>query len=156
MPQLDFSTYTSQIFWLAITFIILYAFIQTYVAPAIESLISIRKNKIEQDLAHATEIRTKVEELRAKYQENRQAVSSKISEMLERELAALNKKMEEENAKVNNRILEKTSQIEAKITEQTQKYKAELDKAIVEFAIFLIHKISNLSASKQELNKYRN
>lgn len=48
LPQLDFSTYTSQFFWLAINFIALYVFIAKVFIPRIESNLH-HRNKLTID-----------------------------------------------------------------------------------------------------------
>ncbi len=46
LPQLDYSTYPSQIFWLVISFTVLYAFISYFVIPKIEIIFEKRSEII--------------------------------------------------------------------------------------------------------------
>jgi F-type H+-transporting ATPase subunit b len=57
MPQFDFTTYSSQIFWLALCFSILYFFVSNVILPRIREIQKERKSTIDGDLSatHATE-----------------------------------------------------------------------------------------------------
>ncbi len=53
MPQFDFSTFPGQIFWLVVTFAVLFVLMSTIVLPAIGKTIDRREAKIEADLEAA-------------------------------------------------------------------------------------------------------
>lgn len=53
MPQLDISTYFNQLFWLVISFSVLYYFIYVHFLPGIASIILKREEKIRADIAEA-------------------------------------------------------------------------------------------------------
>ncbi|MCC2646617.1 MAG: hypothetical protein K0R02_682 [Rickettsiaceae bacterium] len=155
MPQLDLATYPSQIFWLTIFFVSLYIFVKTYVAPAIESLINLRDNKIEHDLNEASKARGKAVEYREKYEAARKKVFSKISEMLEGELSHFNNQTAEQSSKINAEINLLTQKVEEELVAQKTKYKQELEEVVLEYSAFLIQKVSGLAPTKEELKNYR-
>ncbi len=156
MPQLDLATYPSQIFWLAIFFTALYLFVRGYIAPAIESLITLRDNKIEEDLNAASKARGKAVELREGYEAKRKNVYSKVSDMLEGELSNLNKLTQEQTQKVNTDIHSLTQNVEIEISTQKNKYKEELEQVVLEYSAYLIKKVSGLETIRDDLKKYRN
>jgi len=53
MPQLDLSTFPSQIFWLAVFFVVLYLLMAKLAIPKIERVIDERRNRVENDLDKA-------------------------------------------------------------------------------------------------------
>lgn len=53
LPQLDISTWTSQIFWLLLTFGILYFILATFILPRLRDGISERSDRISDDLDQA-------------------------------------------------------------------------------------------------------
>ena len=67
LPQMDFSTYPSQIFWLAITFGILYWVMSSMVLPRLGGTIEERRDRIADDLDHAAEFRRQAEEAETAY-----------------------------------------------------------------------------------------
>lgn len=50
MPQFDITTFPSQIFWLVVSFAVLYAIMATLVLPRIGSTVEARERKIQADL----------------------------------------------------------------------------------------------------------
>ena len=68
MPQLEFSTYTPQLIWLAITFVILYFLMAKLALPRIATALGDRQNKLESDLTRAERVKTEAESVLAAYE----------------------------------------------------------------------------------------
>jgi F-type H+-transporting ATPase subunit b len=69
MPQMDFSTYPTQLFWLAVTFFILYALMKWLALPRVGVAIKARQSRLDGDLARAAELRSQAESVLAAYEE---------------------------------------------------------------------------------------
>ncbi|MEO1473977.1 MAG: F0F1 ATP synthase subunit B' [Pseudomonadota bacterium] len=67
MPQLDFSTFPNQIFWLVITLVAIYLILTKVALPRIEAVLSERRGTITNDIAAAEELKLKAEEAEAAY-----------------------------------------------------------------------------------------
>ncbi|MES2144038.1 MAG: F0F1 ATP synthase subunit B' [Pseudomonadota bacterium] len=59
MPQLDFSTWPNQIFWLAVTLIAIYLVLTRIALPRIGGVLAERRGTITNDLATAEELKQK-------------------------------------------------------------------------------------------------
>ena len=59
MPQLDFSTFPNQIFWLLVTLAVIYFVLSRVALPRIGSVLSERKGTITNDLLAAEELKRK-------------------------------------------------------------------------------------------------
>jgi F0F1-type ATP synthase membrane subunit b/b' len=129
--------------------------VKGYIAPSIESLISLRDGKIESDLNEATKARGKALELREQYETARKKVHSKISEMLEGELTNFNRITSEQASKINADIAILSQKAEEEISVQKAKYKEELEQVVLDYSSFLIHRVSGLQPNKEELKNYR-
>ena len=57
MPQLDFSTFPNQIFWLVLTLVVLYFILNRVALPRISGILHDRQRIIQADLNRAEEIR---------------------------------------------------------------------------------------------------
>jgi F-type H+-transporting ATPase subunit b len=68
MPQLDLSTFPSQIFWLAVFFIVLYLLMAKLAIPRIERVIDERRNRVENDLDKAGQMKSEAEAVIAAYE----------------------------------------------------------------------------------------
>ncbi len=69
MPQLDFATFPSQLFWLAITFLLLFLLMKTVALPRVGAAIAARRSRLDDDLARAAEMKSQAEAAIAAYQQ---------------------------------------------------------------------------------------
>jgi F-type H+-transporting ATPase subunit b len=60
MPQLDFSTFPNQIFWLVVTLFVIFFVLKAVALPRIGGTLATRKGTITADLAAAEELKAKV------------------------------------------------------------------------------------------------
>ena len=63
MPQLDASTFPSQLFWLITTFFILYVLMVKVALPRVSEVLDLRDSKIRQDLDQAQKMKSDAEDL---------------------------------------------------------------------------------------------
>ncbi len=68
MPQFDFSTFPSQIFWLVITFVALYFALGRTAIPKIAEVLEARQRKIDDDLERATKLELQAKEVLTTYE----------------------------------------------------------------------------------------
>lgn len=108
MPQLDPSTFGSQLFWLAICFITLYLVMALVVIPRITGTMGARADQLDSDLAEAEALRNKAE-------------------------AAL-KAYEEALAEARTKALGLAQEMRADVQAETDRQKAELDAKLAEQA----------------------
>jgi F-type H+-transporting ATPase subunit b len=67
MPQLDFTTFPNQIFWLVITLVVIYMVLSRVALPRIASVLAERQGTITNDIAAAEELKQKAAEAEAAY-----------------------------------------------------------------------------------------
>jgi F-type H+-transporting ATPase subunit b len=70
LPQLDFSTWPGQIFWLVVAFAVLYAALSRSLLPRIGAVIEDRRDRIADDLDEAGRLQRQAEEARAKHEKS--------------------------------------------------------------------------------------
>lgn len=68
MPQLDFSTFPSQLFWLAAIFVLLYLLMSRLALPRVSAMMVARRAKIEGDLERAAQMKAEAEAVMAAYE----------------------------------------------------------------------------------------
>jgi len=61
LPQLNVSTFSSQVVWLVITFVVLYVLMSKVALPRIGEVLEERQNKIDDNLAKAEELKAQAE-----------------------------------------------------------------------------------------------
>lgn len=69
MPQLNqIHTFPSQIFWLIVTFIVLFVFLRFVALPRIASVLEARREQVEGDLDRAAQLKKEADEMLAEYE----------------------------------------------------------------------------------------
>ena len=115
MPQLDVSTYASQLLWLVLTFVPLYLIVYKVVLPRISDVLEARQDKIDDDLKKAAARRDEAETVLAEYerfqadahakgQESIRAVQEEIKADAVRRNQELSDKLAEQTAAAEQRI----------------------------------------------------
>ena len=56
MPQLDFHTFPTQIFWLVVSFVLLYLLMRVVALPRIEKIVEERRRRLDEDLEKAYDL----------------------------------------------------------------------------------------------------
>lgn len=141
MPQFDFTTFTSQIFWFAICFAILYIAAAKIILPRISDIVRARKNMVDSDKNLAIKLDEEIEKLNSKSLDLRQNSATnyqvKIEEALknsakerEKNIEELKNKIEEMNKKSRQDLknfLENSKTQSAKLIQDlTQKIKTKI------------------------------
>jgi F-type H+-transporting ATPase subunit b len=117
MPQLDTTTFLSQISWLILVFGLLLLMVKFYFVPSVAAVVKGRRKKIINDLAHA-------EKISAQQQDLRQAISNVIQEAQHEGLS-----LKSEAGRVGKEIIDKKlEEIERSLDHQVEKQMMEIDK----------------------------
>jgi F-type H+-transporting ATPase subunit b len=69
MPQLDPTSYASQIFWLVVTFAVLYVLMWKVALPRVSTLLRERQERIDDDLEKASRVKAEAEQVLRSYEE---------------------------------------------------------------------------------------
>lgn len=115
MPQLDISTFASQIFWLAITFGVLYWVLSTMLLPRVGEVIAARAERIQGDLARAQQLKKETDELIAAYEAKLGEARRKASEMERAVEAEAGKTASDRQTKQSAELAERIKTAEARI-----------------------------------------
>jgi F-type H+-transporting ATPase subunit b len=67
LPQLDFSTFGNQIFWLLVTLVVIYFVLSRIALPRIAAVLAERQGAITNDLAAAEDLKVKAEQAEQAY-----------------------------------------------------------------------------------------
>ena len=82
MPQLDFSTFPNQIFWLVVFCVVLFAIVKFFIIPRMEDIFANRRKIIDGNIAKAEEIRLRVSEIEKQIEEELQKTKSQCDEIM--------------------------------------------------------------------------
>ena len=82
MPQLDFSTFPNQIFWLVVFCVVLFAIVKFFIIPRMEDIFANRRKIIDGNIAKAEEIRLRVSEIENQIEEELQKARTQCDEIM--------------------------------------------------------------------------
>lgn len=155
MPQIAqiAATYASQIFWLLLTFGLVFLVIGLGMVPKIQGTVDLRDKQIADDLAAAERARqqadAKEEAYRVKAEANR-AEAQKITQGAKAKAAA---ESEKALAKADAEIAETISAAEARIKAATAKAMADVESVAAEAAQQMVAKLSGANTTPAQAAK---
>lgn len=143
MPQLDTSTYLSQIFWLLLTFLSLWFVMSWFIIPRIEDIMEQRRQKIDGFIQKAEKINKQALQSLDKYEKALKKAKEKANLHIEQNKTDLVKTISEKHAEIedilnrkiadNEYMLEKQRQETLETVEQISELLA--DRILVKFGV---------------------
>lgn len=115
MPQLDFSTWPNQIFWLLVTLVVIYLVLSRIALPRIGAVLADRKSTITNDLAAAEELKHKAVEAEKAYNEALATARTEAAKIVAAAKAAIQKDLDAATAKADAEISAKAAESEKSI-----------------------------------------
>ena len=115
MPQLDFTTFPSQIFWLIIALTVLYYVMTRMALPKIAGAIEERHDAIEDDLDRAAEFKRRAHQAELAYQAALAAAKAEVGRITAEAKAAVQAEVDEVVARAEAEIAAKAAESERRI-----------------------------------------
>jgi F-type H+-transporting ATPase subunit b len=141
MPQLDFSVFPSQLFWLTICFVTMLIIMRFFILPKTAEMIDLRKAKIDGDLARAAEIHKQVEEALERYNSALSEAKSKADVAVQKARDELQNTIERKQADLAVRLRAEIEDGERKIEKSKEKALAEVETAATGLAVDVLEKL---------------
>jgi F-type H+-transporting ATPase subunit b len=117
MPQLDFSTWPNQIFWLLVTLVVIYLLLTRIALPRIGSVLADRKSSITNDLAAAEELKQKALKAEKAYNEALAQARAEAGKIAAKARADIQKELDAATAVADQTIAAKTAEAEKRLAE---------------------------------------
>ena len=120
MPQLEqIDTYAGQVFWLAVTFVLLYLLLWRSALPRIARVLTARQDRIDDDLRKAGALRDEAGRALRAYEEATAGARAEAQEILRAGAEASAGRAAERSAESSRRIAGETAASEARIEAAT-------------------------------------
>lgn len=117
MPQLDFSTFPNQIFWLIVTLVVIYFVLSRIALPRIGAVLAERSGTITNDIAAAEELKHKAVEAEAAYQQALTDARAQASAIVAEAKADIQSELDAELKKADKKIAAKAAESEKAIAD---------------------------------------
>lgn len=115
LPQLDFSTFGNQIFWLVLALLAVFFILSRFALPRIESILSDRQDVITDDLAEAEELNKKAKAAEEAYAQALITARSNASAIIKETKDKIDADLADAIAKADIEIAKKSEEAEAQI-----------------------------------------
>ncbi len=112
MPQLDFSTYASQIIWLVITFTALYFLMARVALPRIATVLEERRDRIANDLDEAERLKRDTDTAIANYEAALAEARARAHDIAQTTREKLSAEIDTERQRVDGELAAKTTAAE--------------------------------------------
>ena len=117
MPQLDFSTFPNQIFWLMVTLVVIYFVLSRVALPRIAAVLAERQGTITHDLAAAEELKLKAEEAEEAYKKALADARAEANRIVDEAKAEIRSELDVATAKADAEIAAKAAESEKAISD---------------------------------------
>jgi len=148
LPQFDTSTFASQLFWLAVSFAILYIFFARKILPSISSTIESRQSTIRNDLEQADTLSANVEKTRRDYEQLIASAKADANNARAAVETSIREQSEDESTAFNQKSMEMIGNVEARALAEQQRIKSDLQNTTVELVDQIVEKIADLNIDK--------
>ncbi len=153
MPQLDVSTYSSQLFWLFICFSALYVFIARVTVPRIASVLGVRWERIEGTLQRAEETGLQADLVREQFEEILAQARTQANKDVMSSLKAITQTSTKRKKEIADNVLSRIKETEDRIDKRKEQAQGELREIAEIVTSSIIEKLVKSKIKPEDLVK---
>lgn len=152
-PQLDPSSYPSQLFWLAVTFVVMYVLLSKLALPRVAKVLEVRQSQKDGDLTKAGQLSEEAEKIKVTYEKS----LAEARQVAANTLASSRRTIGEKITKEESRFAENSHRRLVAAEQNIARVKAEALISILdisaEVAAAMAHKIADIRFSDADARK---
>ena len=153
LPQLDFNTYPSLIFWSIISLVIGYILMAYIVTPQIKSIINLRETDIQNDLIKAKTSNEESEKIKKDVLSNQEEIKLSSQTLINDALLETKKLLEESEKKISEKIELRISKAEQKINETKDNVITEILSNTEDLTVGIVQKFTDIKPIINDIKK---
>ncbi len=142
MPQLDPTWFASQLFWLFVTFIVLYVVLSKIILPPLMGVMAQRKHTVDSDLSTAQGLKTQAEEARELYERTLAEARARSQQLLADAMLEHKQRAETAGKELDRQIVLKLSNAEKQINTKKQELMDALTPTATELTKVIVEKLT--------------
>jgi len=142
MPQLDFATFPTQLFWLAVTFIILYVLMKWLVLPQVAAMIKARRDQLDADLASAEQLKAEAEAALAAYQQVLATARAQAQAVVKQTTDHMAAEAAERQRQLNEALARRITAAEGQIAAAKERALSEIHQIAIEVGLAVTERIT--------------
>jgi F-type H+-transporting ATPase subunit b len=153
LPQLDFNTYPSLIFWSIISLVIGYILMAYIVTPQIKSIINLRETNIQNDLIKAKTSNEESEKIKNEVLSNQEEIKLSSQTLINDALLETKKLLEESEKKISEKMELRISKAEQKINETKDNVITEILSNTEDLTVGIVQKFTDIKPIINDIKK---
>jgi len=127
LPQFDATTFASQLFWLAITFTILYVLFGRWILPSLTKTLETRSNLVNGDLRAAESMKAEAEKMRQTYEKSLAESRAESTRLMAEAEAAIKQSSEKAIKAFQDKATQEIAATEARLAKARDKALKEVE-----------------------------
>jgi|APGre2960657505_1045072.scaffolds.fasta_scaffold10747_3 F-type H+-transporting ATPase subunit b len=152
MPQFDPATFASQIFWLVVTFLALYAVIAKFAIPRIEEILEQRARFVQDDIDRAAALKADTDTAIATYEKAMAAARNQARDVMLVATIELKKVADEKTAVVTAEVGKQITDAETRIEKAKSEAVGSIKSIAADTAREAVARISGLSLDAAKID----
>ncbi len=151
LPQLDALTYPSQIFWLIVSFAVLYYLLSRRALPRVSEILEARQERIAADLDRAATLRAEAEEALRQHQTVLAEAHAKAAAAIKETQDRLVAEATQRQAAVDAELAKKLADAETSIKSAKESALAQVQDVATEVAQAAVERLAGLDVSRADV-----
>jgi F-type H+-transporting ATPase subunit b len=152
LPQLEVDHYSSQIFWLLLSFGLLYILISKSALPVIHEVVEKRRHRIERDLEQAERLALQAKQSKEAFEEIYRLSLEQSKELIAKADMEIEAKHYVENSKLDAQIVSMMHKAEVEIEQRCEKMHQNLQTLSYDLVQVLLQEIAGKLGSENDIN----
>ena len=153
LPQLDPSHFEPQLFWLAVTFVLLFFIMARIALPRVGEVIDERRDRIKRDIEAASRLKAETDKALADYEKALADARANASGIAKQTREALGAETEVERQRVDTQIAAKIAEADKRIAATKTKAIGAIGEVAADTARAVVSKLIGQDVSPDEVKK---
>lgn len=152
LPQLNANDFAPQLFWLVVTFVLLYLIMSRVALPRISEVLEERKDRIQRDLTAAERLKGDTEKAIAAYEKALADARANASAIARQTRDSLSAEVEKERTVVEDQLARKLADAEARIAATKSKALLSVSEIANDTVSAIVTQLTGQTASREEIS----
>ena len=148
MPQLDITTFVPQLFWLAVSFFVLYLLMRLVALPRVGTVIASRRSRLDADLARAAEIRAQAQAVLTAYETSVMAARAQAHDAIRQTAERINAEAAERQRQLGETLATQIKAADRQIAAAKEQAFSEIRGVAIEVARSVTEKLTGAAADE--------
>ncbi len=153
MPQLDLTWFPAQIFWMAITFGLLFLLMWRLALPRVSNVLQTRQSQIQNDITRAEALKAEAEEMNARVDSAMEKARKEAQEILRQARSEIEADLARQEKETTSRINTRVQEGEEKVEKARRDALNRIRETAAEMAVTSAQKIGGISVDPEEAKK---